>query len=71
MYNDLNSGDIYVGVPLNDYVFVVDVLFYFAVPKSVNFSWSWLLYKIFSGLISKWYINFYFISFNPNNNYNN
>ena len=40
MYNDLNSGDIYVGVPLTDYVFVVDELFYFAVPKSVNFIWS-------------------------------
>ena len=40
MYNDLNSGDIYVGVPLTDYVFVVDELFYFAVPKSVNFIWT-------------------------------
>ena len=71
MYNDLNSGDIYVGVPLIDYVFVVDELFYFAVPKSIYMIKSLLLYKIFSGLISKWYINFYFISFNPNNNYNN
>ena len=71
MYNDLNSGDIYVGVPLADYVFVVDELFYFAVPKSVNFIYSKLLYNIFSGLISRWYINFYFISFNPYNNYNN